>query len=123
MWQQYLNYMSHAVRFDFGIPYQQPTTTVAKLIANTWRVSFQLGFLTILVAFGVGVPLGIYAAYHQNTWIDTIVTFVATLGITVPNFVIAMWLLLIFAVRLDWLPMGGWSEPKNWLIPGVLSKD
>jgi ABC-type dipeptide/oligopeptide/nickel transport system permease component len=123
VWQQYLNYMSHAVRFDFGIPYQQPTTTVAELIARTWMVSFQLGFLTILVAFGVGVPLGIYAAYHQNSWIDTSVTFVATLGITVPNFVIAMWLLLIFAVRLDWLPMGGWSEPKNWLIPGVLSKD
>lgn len=123
VWKQYLNYMSHAIRFDFGIPYQQPTTTVAELIGRTWKVSFQLGFLTILMAFGVGVPLGIYAAYHQNSWIDTVVTFVATLGITVPNFVIAMWLLLIFAVRLDWLPMGGWSEPGNWLIPGVLSKD
>lgn len=123
VWQQYVNYMSHALRFDFGIPYQQPTTTVTALIGRTWWVSFQLGILTILTAFGVGIPLGIYAAYHQNSWIDTAVTFVATLGITVPNFVIAMWLLLFFAVRLDWLPMGGWSEPKNWIIPGVLSKD
>ncbi len=119
VWKQYLNYMSHAVRFDFGIPYQQPTTTVAELIGRTWRVSFQLGMLTILVAFGVGIPLGIYAAYHQNSWIDTVVTFVATLGITVPNFVVAMWLLLIFAVRLDWLPMGGWDHPKTWIMPVI----
>jgi ABC-type dipeptide/oligopeptide/nickel transport system permease component len=79
--------------------------------------------LTILVSFGVGIPLGIYAAYNQNSWIDSAVTFVAMLGITVPNFVIALWLILVFAVRLKWLPMGGWSDPDNWLIPGVFSKD
>jgi ABC-type dipeptide/oligopeptide/nickel transport system permease component len=79
--------------------------------------------MTILVAFGLGIPIGVYAAHHQNSWIDNAVTFVAMLGITVPNFVIAIWLLLIFAVRLDWLPMGGWNEPEDWIIPGVLSKD
>jgi ABC-type dipeptide/oligopeptide/nickel transport system permease component len=123
LWQQYVNYMSHALRFDFGIPFQQPTTTVTELIGRTWWVSAQLGLLTILVSFGVGIPLGIYAAYNQNSWIDSAVTFVAMLGITVPNFVIALWLILVFAVRLKWLPMGGWSDPDNWLIPGVFSKD
>lgn len=122
VWKQYINYMSNALRFDFGIPYQQPTTTVTELIARTWAVSVQLGILTILVAFGLGIPIGVYAAYHQNSWIDNAVTFVAMLGITVPNFVVAIWLILIFAVRLDWLPMGGWNDPNQWLIPGVLSK-
>ncbi|HXF62272.1 MAG TPA: ABC transporter permease [Caldilineaceae bacterium] len=122
VWKQYINYMSNALRLDFGIPYQQPTTTVTELIARTWAVSVQLGLLTILVAFGLGIPIGVYAAYHQNSWIDNAVTFVAMLGITVPNFVIAIWLILIFAVRLDWLPMGGWNDPDQWLIPGVLSK-
>jgi ABC-type dipeptide/oligopeptide/nickel transport system permease component len=111
------------LRFDFGIPYQQPTTTVSALIASTWRVSVQLGLMTILVSFGLGIPIGVYAAYHQNSWIDNAVTFVAMLGITVPNFVISLWLIMIFSVRLDWLPMGGWSEPDHWLIPGVLSMD
>jgi ABC-type dipeptide/oligopeptide/nickel transport system permease component len=115
--------MGNALRFDFGIPYQQPTTTVTKLISQTWLVSIQLGLMTMLVAFGLGIPIGVYAAYHQNSWIDNVVTFVAMLGITVPNFVIAIWLILIFAVRLDWLPMGGWNEPEDWIIPGVLSKD
>jgi ABC-type dipeptide/oligopeptide/nickel transport system permease component len=123
VWQQYLNYMSNAVQFDFGIPYQQPTTTVSELIAQTWRVSLQLGIMTITFAFGLGIPIGIYAAYNQNSWIDNVVTFVAMLGITVPNFVVGIWLILIFAVRLNWLPMGGWSEPENAVIPGVFYSD
>lgn len=122
VWKQYLNYMSHAVRFDFGIPFQQPTTTVTELIGKTWRVSAQLGAMTILVAFGLGIPIGVFAAYNQNSWIDNVVTFLAMLGITVPNFVVGMWLIMIFAVRLDWLPMGGWNDPNQWLIPGVFSK-
>jgi peptide/nickel transport system permease protein len=123
VWQQYLKYMGSALRFDFGIPYQQPTSTVTALIAQTWRVSLQLGLMTIVLAFGLGIPIGVYAAYNQNSWIDNTVTFVAMLGITVPNFVIGIWLILIFAVRLDWLPMGGWNEPKNFIIPGLFSKD
>ena len=88
VWQQYLTYMGNALRFDFGIPYQQPTSTVTDLISQTWRVSLQLGLMTIIVAFGLGIPIGVYAAYNQNSWIDNVVTFVAMLGITVPNFVI-----------------------------------
>ena len=121
VWQQYLNYMSNVLRFDFGIPYQQPTTTVTALIAQTWRISLQLGAMTILVAFGLGIPIGVFAAYHQNSWIDNAVTFVAMLGITVPSFVIGIWLILIFSVRMDALPMGGWND--NYVIPGLFSTD
>ncbi len=106
---QYLNYMKNALRFDFGIPFQQPNTTVAALIGRTWFVTVQVGIMTVLLAFTLGISMGVYAAYHQNSWIDTIVTFVATLGFTVPNFVVALWLILIFAIRLNMLPMGGWS--------------
>jgi ABC-type dipeptide/oligopeptide/nickel transport system permease component len=123
VWQQYVKYMGNVLRFDFGIPYQQPTTTVTALIAKTWWVSFQVGVLTILVAFGIGFPAGIYAAYHQNTWIDNVITLGATMGITIPNFVVAMWLILVFAVRLNWLPMGGWGEPENCLVGSFLCTD
>lgn len=128
---QYINYMKNALRFDFGIPYQQPQTTVAALIAKTWRITLQVGVMTVLLAFTLGISMGVYAAYNQNSWIDTIVTFAATLGFTVPNFVIALWLILIFAVRLNWLPMGGWSGRgascligndffcNDWIMPVV----
>lgn len=121
VWKQYINYMGNALRFDFGIPYQRPTSTVTALIGETWRVSLQLGLMVIAFAFGLGIPIGVYAAYNQNSWIDSTVTFIAMLGITVPNFVIALWLILIFAVQLDWLPMGGWND--NYVIPGLFSTD
>jgi peptide/nickel transport system permease protein len=100
--------MWNALHGDFGISFQSPTETVIELIARTWPTSMQLGGLAILLAATIGLTSGILAAVHQNTWIDYVVTFVSTLGITVPNFVIALWLLLVFAVGLGWLPTGGW---------------
>jgi ABC-type dipeptide/oligopeptide/nickel transport system permease component len=127
---QYINYMKNALRFDFGIPYQQPTTTVAALIKKTWFTTLQVGVLTIALAFGLGIFLGRLAAKYQNSWIDNIVTFGSTLGVTVPNFVIAFWLILVFAVGRQWLPMGGWSGNKaicligdyfcnDWVLPVI----
>ena len=100
--------MGSALHGDFGISFQSPTETVIQLIARAWPTSMQLGGLAIMLAFIVGLTSGILAAVHQNTWIDYVVTFISTLGITVPNFVIALWLLLVFAVGLGWLPTGGW---------------
>lgn len=123
IWEQYLRYMSHALRFDFGIPYQMPTETVASLIRKTWFITAQVGLMTVALAFGGGIIVGVIAAYHRGSWIDTIVTFIATLGITLPNFVVALWMILFFSVYLKVLPMGGWNEPGDWLIPGVFSKN
>jgi ABC-type dipeptide/oligopeptide/nickel transport system permease component len=105
--------MWNALRGDFGISFQSPTDTVIQLIGRTWPVSIQLGGLAILVAFTSGLLFGIVAAVKQNTWIDYLVTFISTLGITVPNFVIGIWLVLIFVVRLRWLPTGGWPTASG----------
>ncbi|MBN1580258.1 MAG: ABC transporter permease [Anaerolineae bacterium] len=123
VWKQYLKYMWNALHLDFGIPYQQPMTTVTALIAETWLVTAQLGAMTIVLSYSLGLVMGLIAAYFQNSWLDNLVTFVAMLGTTIPNFVVALWLLLIFSIQLKWLPMGGWSDERNWLIPGILSKD
>jgi peptide/nickel transport system permease protein len=108
--EQYLRYMGSALRGDFGISFQSPTETVMQLIGRTWPTSIQLGLLAIGLALSSGLAFGIIAAVKQNSWIDYIVTFIATLGLTVPPFVIAVWLLLVFAVRLRWLPTGGWPS-------------
>lgn len=128
VWEQYLNYMGNAIRFDFGIPYQQPTTTVTALIASTWRITLQVGVLTVLLAFSAGITLGVVAAYHQNSWIDTIVTFLSMLGFIMPSFVIGMLAILFFSVYLGWLPMGGWGDTgclidryfcADWIMPVI----
>lgn len=115
IYTQYFLYMGNALHLDFGISYQSPTETVIELIGRTWPISIQLGVMAIILAFSTGLTFGIIAAIKQNTWVDYVVTFISTLGITVPNFVIAIWLLLIFSVQLRWLPTGGWpSSGGDW---------
>ncbi len=117
IYEQYARYMWNALQGDFGISFQSPTETVIQLIGRTWPVSMRLGGMAILIALPLGMLLGTIGAIKQNTRIDYIVTFIATLGITVPNFVIATWLLLLFSVRLRWLPTGGLGDWQTWIMP------
>lgn len=117
IWEQYLNYIWRALHGDFGVPFQSPTETVLSLIARVWPVTIQIGAITIALSFSIGILLGIISALKQNTWLDYLITTIATLGTTVPNFVIAIWLILFFSVTLRWLPTGGWGEPKHLILP------
>ncbi|MEA3337882.1 MAG: ABC transporter permease [Chloroflexota bacterium] len=115
--EQYARYMWNAFQGDFGIPFQSPTETVTELIGRVWIPTLQLGLMTVLLSYSLGLTLGIVAALRQNSWLDYSVSLFATSGMTVPSFVIATWLILIFAVRLRWLPTGGWGEPKHYIMP------
>jgi ABC-type dipeptide/oligopeptide/nickel transport system permease component len=119
VWEQYIRYIWRALHGDLGVPFQSPTETVTSLIARVWPVTLQIGAITIALSFSIGILLGIISALRQNTWIDYLVTTIATLGTTVPNFVIAIWLILFFSVTLRWLPTGGWGEPKNLILPVI----
>lgn len=123
--ERYLNYLSGVVHLDFG-----NSTAVAgsppviDVIARTWPVTLHVGIYTIISSFSLGILLGVTAAYNRNSPLDNLVTFVATLGITVPSFIIATWLLFIFGWQI------GWGDPKKWIIgplfgqgPALLSWD
>src|SRR5215467_9281980 len=90
VYEQYVLYMWNALHGDFGISFQSPTETVIQLIARVWPTSMQLGGLAVILAATIGLTSGIIAATHQNTWVDYLVTFISTLGLTVPNFVVAL---------------------------------
>ena len=117
VWQQYVRYMWAAVHFDFGIPFQSPTETVQSLIARVWPATLQLAAIVIALSYTLGLLFGIVAAVRQNSWIDHAVTAAATMGFAVPNFVIGVWLILIFSVSLHWLPTGGWGHPVQFIMP------
>ncbi len=117
IWEQYLRYMWNVLHFDFGIPFQSPTETVTHLIARVWVPTLQVGAATILLSYTLGLFLGIVAALNRNTGIDYFVTTLATLGIAVPNWVVAIWLIIIFSIMLRWLPTGGWGEPQHYILP------
>ena len=115
--EQYALYMWRVLHLYFGIPFQSPTETVTELIARVWPATLQLAALTILLSYSLGILLGIVSALHQNSWIDYVVTTLATLGFAVPNFIIGIWLILVFSIALHWLPTGGWGEPRNIIMP------
>lgn len=116
---QYGRYMWNALQGDFGVPFQSPTRTVTELIADTWPVTIRIGLLTIAVSFSFGILFGFIGALKHNTWLDYAITFGASLGYVVPNFVVAVWLILLFSFRLEWFPAGGWGEPKHYVLPVV----
>jgi peptide/nickel transport system permease protein len=120
IYEQYLRYMWAAVHFDFGIPFQSPTETVTRLIARVWPVTLQLAGIVLVLAYSLGLLFGIIAAINQNSWIDRTVTTLATMGFAVPNFVVGIWLILIFSVKLHWLPTGGWGSFRTLIMPVVV---
>jgi peptide/nickel transport system permease protein len=114
---QYGRYVWNALHGDFGVPFQSPTQSVVDLIRQTWPVTLRIGALTILISYPLGILLGTLAALHRNQWLDYAVTFGATLGMVLPNFVVAIWLILLFSVSLKWLPTGGWGTSSHLVLP------
>lgn len=116
---QYGRYVWNVLHGDFGVPFQSPTQTVVDLIKQTWPVTLRIGALTLLISYPLGILLGLLAALKRNTWVDYFITFGSTLGMVLPNFVVAIWLILVFSVSLDWLPSGGWGTPQHLILPVV----
>jgi ABC-type dipeptide/oligopeptide/nickel transport system permease component len=116
---QYVKYISHAVRGDFGVPFQSPTETVTGLIGRAWPTTIKIGIPTILLSYTLGSLLGLIAARRQNSWIDYCVSFGSTLGIVLPNFVVGLWLILFFSIYLGWLDPGGWGKPQHYIMPVI----
>lgn len=119
--QQYFRYLGQILVFDFGPSYQYKDWTVNELIARGFPVSLTIGGIAMALAFVLGTLIGIAAALKQNTAVDYGVMGFAMLGISIPNFVIAPALVLLFAVYAGWLPAGGWDWSFSRMILPVVT--
>lgn len=119
LYVQYFKYMWAVLHFDFGIPFQSPGETVLQLLARAWPPSLILGGAGVLIGAPLGILLGMAAALRRNTWVDYLASAFATLGLTIPVFVISMALIMVFAVWLNWLPASGWGKPRAWILPVI----
>lgn len=106
---QYARYMAKLIRGDLGESYQRPGLTVMEIIRPKMWVSFQLNIMPFFLVYAIGVPLGIYMALKRGTWQDPTATSVLILLSAIPVFVIVPLLQWFFALKLGWLPVGGWD--------------
>jgi oligopeptide transport system permease protein len=115
---QYLRYVGQLLRGDLGPSFQYPDKRVNELIAQGFPVDLAIGGLALLLACAIGIPLGAWAAW-QGGVVGRLAGSLSLLGISVPVYVTAPLLILVFAVMLQWLPAGGWGEgaPRNLVLP------
>lgn len=90
------------------------------LMLSPIMVSAQVGLVSVCLALFIGVPLGIVSALKQNTSLDYVAMLVSMLGVSVPNFLLGIMLILVFALTLGWLPTYGWGDDwKQVIMPAI----
>ncbi|WP_226536366.1 nickel ABC transporter permease [Fictibacillus halophilus] len=114
---QYLDYVKGIFTGDLGFSYQTKQA-VSEAIIDRFPNTLNLAIASIIVAIVIGVTTGIISALKHNTWFDGLSTVIALGGISIPNFWLGAILILIFAVNLQWFPVGGLTEPF-WTIEGM----
>jgi ABC-type dipeptide/oligopeptide/nickel transport system permease component len=92
---------------------------VQDFFARAWPVSAELGLMTMVVAFPLGILLGFIAALRANTWVDYLASSLALTGFVVPGFVLAFLMILVFTVQFQLLPLSGWDTPSQWIMPVI----
>lgn len=119
LYEQYFDYMKGLFTFDLGPSYSKIGTTVNELLAGGFPESGKIGLMASILIIIIGIPVGIISALKQNKPIDYFVMFMATLGVTVPSFVIATLIIYVFAGKLGWLPSFGVSSPLGYIGPVI----
>ncbi|HWQ88911.1 MAG TPA: ABC transporter permease, partial [Desulfitobacteriaceae bacterium] len=117
--KQYLDYLKNMVFFDFGPTYRYQGRSVNDLLQEGFPKTAALGLsATVLALFG-GITMGVMAALKQNKMSDYIIIFLATIGVSVPSFVLATFLQYYVGYKLHWFPPLGWGETQNLVLPVI----
>ena len=117
--QQFLIFLGKAVRGDFGTSFVYKTRTVLEILRETFPISLLLGSMALAIAIVGGLTLGILAAVYQNRMWDYVSVTLATVGVAIPNFVLAVFFIILFSFVIPLFPTGGWDSPRNWVLPTV----
>ncbi len=115
---QYVHYWDGVLHGDLGrsLRLNKP---VNELVAQAYPATLTLALSALLVAVLLSIPAGVRSATRRNRWDDRTLSFVSLLGLSFPNFALGPILILIFAIRLDWLPVSGWGSWRSLILPAV----
>ncbi len=115
---QYVRFLKGAVRGDFGQSIRHGEPAMG-LVAERLPATFELAGAGLLIALALAIPAGIVSAVRRNTPVDYISTVVALLGQAMPTFWLGIMLILVFSVRLNWLPSSGRGDLEHLILPAI----
>lgn len=116
---QYLLYLKQVMLGDLGPSYKYIGRDVNDILGDTFPVSLVLGVCAALVVVGLGIPAGVFSAYWQNSMLDRTCVFLATLGISVPSFVLGTVLVWGLSHKLHVFPPALWEGPRHVILPAL----
>jgi ABC-type dipeptide/oligopeptide/nickel transport system permease component len=116
---QYALYMKNVLSGDLGESIVQPGLRVSTVLTQRFPTSAALGGAALLVALGIGVPVGLLAATKRNRLLDRVVMVGATIGYAIPNFILSILFILVIGLYLHLLPLGGWGRPSQVVLPAL----
>jgi oligopeptide transport system permease protein len=119
LWEQFSGYWGDLLRGDLRLSTKYRNRSVNEILAQTLPVTFTLGALAFLIATTLGVWLGTFAATQHRHAGDTFAMLGALVAISLPSFVIGPLLILVFALDLRWLPVGGWGSLEQMILPAI----
>lgn len=119
LWQQYTTELSNYVQGDLGYPFKLGDYTVNQVIAEGLPISVALGLLALAFACCLGLVAGITSAVMRGGWADFLLMLTATIGIALPNFVIAGLCIVLFVFELGWFPAAGWGTFQQLVLPSI----
>lgn len=118
LWRQYLRYFAAIFRGDLGQSMRDGRPAI-ELVAERVPATLALTLPALAIKLGLGIPAGVYAALHRDSFADRAVMLLAVAGFTVPSFVLGLVLVLVFAVQLGWLPSGGQDSWRHAVLPVI----
>jgi peptide/nickel transport system permease protein len=118
LWQQYFRYFGAILNGDLGRSMRDGRDAIA-LVAERVPATLALTLPALFIKLAIGIPAGVVAALHRNSFIDRLVMALAVAGFTVPSFVLGLLLVLVFAVQLGWLPSGGQESWRHAILPVI----
>ena len=117
VFEQYKIYMSDLIHGDLGESIVRPGREVSDTITQSFPVTAKLGSVTFATAIIVGITLGTAAALTKRKWVSNICMFIATIGVSVPSFLIGILLIIVLGVNLNVLPFVGLDTPAHYILP------
>ena len=117
LWEQYRLYLKGLLKGQLGVSYKYTDRTVSDILKDSLPISVQLGLYSLLIAFFLGIPLGLFSAQRANSLSDRSAMLFSISGISLPSFVIAPILILIFSFHLAWFEPALWEGPLFYILP------